>query len=162
LTTRPNSAPAPGAGGQSADTTDDPLPAVWPPPPASSDPAWDRAAALIGVLGAKWVLRVMRALQDKPLRHNELMRRLPGIHPTVLAGTLRRLQAAGMIDRHVHPGQPPGVSYQLTTLARDALPLITLLARWVDDHSVELNGRPVWEGERRGSSIQTKTKTSLG
>ena len=118
---------------------------VWPSAPGTEDEAWSAAAAVMGVLGAKWVLRVLRALQSRPLRYNELMRGLPGIHPTVLAGTLRRMQAAGLLERHVDPGPPAAVTYLLTSLACDSLPLVTLLAQWADEHEAELSGREVWE-----------------
>jgi DNA-binding HxlR family transcriptional regulator len=99
----------------------------------------------MGVLGAKWVLRVLRALQSRPLRYNELMRGLPRIHPTVLADTLRRMQAAGLLERHVDPGPPAAVTYLLTSLAYDSLPLVTLLARWAREHKTELGLHEAWE-----------------
>lgn len=120
------------------------LPVCWPPAPGDSDEAWDEAATVLAQLGAKWVLRVMRALQSGPLRHNELMRALARIHPTVLADTLRRMQAAGLIDRHVDPGPPARVSYQLTSLAHDALPLVTLLSQWAVEHSAQMAGHEPW------------------
>jgi DNA-binding HxlR family transcriptional regulator len=113
-------------------------PARWPTVPGDSDEAWNDAATVLTLLDAKWALRILRALQDSPLRHNELMRTLATIHPAVLADTLRRMQAAGLIDRHVHPGPPPRVSYQLTSLGHSTLPLITLLSQWAVEHSAQL------------------------
>jgi DNA-binding HxlR family transcriptional regulator len=110
---------------------------------------WESAAAVIAVLGAKWALRVVRALRERPLRHNELMRAVTGIHPAVLSGTVRRLQAAGLVERHVAPGPPAEVSYLLTSLARTVFPQIAALARWAGTHSAELGRHPAWERERR-------------
>jgi DNA-binding HxlR family transcriptional regulator len=74
------------------------------------------------------------------LQHNELFRALERIHPAVLADTLRRMQAAGLIGRHVHPGPPARVSYQLTSLGHDTLPLITLLSQWAAEHRAQVAG----------------------
>jgi DNA-binding HxlR family transcriptional regulator len=115
-------------------------PVSWPPAPGDSDEAWNNAATVLTLIVAKWALRILRALQGNSLRHNELMRTLARIHPAVLADTLRRMQAAGLIDRHVHPGPPLQVSYQLTSLGHDALPLVTLLSQWALEHSGQLTG----------------------
>jgi DNA-binding HxlR family transcriptional regulator len=113
--------------------------ASWPPGPGDSDEAWDNAATVLTLLGARWALRILRALQASPLRHNELMRALARVHPAVLTDTLRRMQSAGLISRHVHPGPPLQVSYQLTGLGHATLPLITFLSQWATEHSAQLS-----------------------
>jgi DNA-binding HxlR family transcriptional regulator len=111
---------------------------------AASNDMWDRAAAVIAVLSAKWALEVLRTLAGQRLRYNELIRAVAGIHPAVLSGTLRRMREAGLVERHVAPGPPPEVSYRLTGLARTLFPQISALARWADVHSAELGRHPAW------------------
>jgi DNA-binding HxlR family transcriptional regulator len=115
------------------------------------DAMWESAAAVISVLGVKWALRVLRALGERPLRHNELARAVTGIHPVVLSSTLRRMQDAGLVERQVDPGPPAGVSYLLTDLAWTVFPLIAALARWADTHSAELNRHPAWKDGGTGA-----------
>jgi DNA-binding HxlR family transcriptional regulator len=106
---------------------------------------------VIDVLGAKWVLRVLRVLEPRPLRHNELQRAVNGIHAMVLDDTLRRLEAAGLVERQIQPATPPGVSYGLTRLGYSVHPLVEGISQWVIDHVEELAGFPVWQSDRRSA-----------
>ena len=116
---------------------------------AASDDMWESAAAVIAVLSIRWALPVLRALGERPLRHNELVRAVAGVHPAVLSGTRRTLQDAGLVERHVAPGPPVQVTYLLTDLARSVFPQIAALAQWAETHSPELSRHPAWEQERR-------------
>jgi len=112
------------------------------------DQQWENAAAVIDVLGAKWVLRVVQVLEPGPLRHNELQRHVNGIHATVLDDTLRRLEAAGLVHREVQPSAtPPGVTYGLTSLGNSIPPLVAAISGWFVDHSEELGAFRAWQRE---------------
>jgi len=91
----------------------------------------DDVSVVIMTLAGKWTLPVLRALAAGPLRHNELARALePAARVRALDATLRRLQAADLVAREVHPGSPPGVSYRLTALCRSLLPYLAALSKW--------------------------------
>lgn len=115
------------------------------------DQQWENAAAVIDVLGAKWVLTVLQVLDSGPLRHNELLRTVNGINSsTVLDDTLRRLEAAGLVQREVQLSTtPPGVTYGLTGLGGSIPPLVAIMSRWVAEHGEELGAFPVWQREHR-------------
>ena len=107
------------------------------------------AEAVIAVVSGKWVIAVLRALVSGPLRHNELQRAVgSGIRPQVLDDTLRRLEAAGMVRRHVHPGTPPAVAYELSEPGRSLSAPLAAFARWVGDHRAELEALPGWPTDR--------------
>lgn len=106
--------------------------------------SWEDAGAVIGIVGRKWVLRLLQTLDPGPRRHNELLRAVGIIQPRVMDDTLRRLESAGMVARTVEMGTPPRVSYELTSLARSLLPALDCLARWVADHRGELQSYPGW------------------
>ncbi len=79
----------------------------------------DDAEAVIEVISRKWAVPVLGALADGPRRHNELLRAVGcGIHPTVLDGTLRHLEQAGLVRREASTGTPLASWYQLTDLSR--------------------------------------------
>jgi DNA-binding HxlR family transcriptional regulator len=115
------------------------------------DQQWENAAAVIDVLGAKWVLRVLQVLESGALRHNELVRAVNGIHSsTVLDDSLRRLEAAGLVRREVQPSTtPPGVTYGLTSLGKSIPPLVAIVSQWVVDHGEDLGAFPPWQREHR-------------
>jgi DNA-binding HxlR family transcriptional regulator len=106
--------------------------AGFPSPPTRPEVAWDHAGAALALVSGKWVLGVLQALQAGSLRHNELRRRLGGtVSARSLDSTLRRMEGTGLVNRRVHPGSPPAVSYELTTLARSLVtgPL-AMIGRW--------------------------------
>ncbi len=76
--------------------------------------------SLLDLLANKWSTLAIGALEDGPRRFGELQRKLEGISPKVLTQTLRRLEAAGFVDRTIIPAVPLHVDYQLTALGCSA------------------------------------------
>jgi DNA-binding HxlR family transcriptional regulator len=104
------------------------------------EPQWHEVGRVISLISLKWALSVMRALEQQPLRHNELQRAIPGIGSAALGHTLRRMEAGGLIARHVNGQEtPPAVSYQLTGPARELCTALEAVAGWGRMH---LPGRP--------------------
>ncbi len=107
------------------------------------------AAMVVGVISGKWAVLILCALEKGPLRHNDLHRAVGnGIHVTVLDGTLRRLEAAGLVSRDTDPGTPPATWYELTDLSRALLERLHLLAQWAQDNRAELSELQGWPGSR--------------
>jgi DNA-binding HxlR family transcriptional regulator len=110
------------------------------------DDWWNGAGAVVEVMSGKWALKVLRALDAGRLRHNELLRSVDsGIRAQALDDTLRHLEDAGFVKRHVLEGTPLGVSYGLTELARSLRAPLTAMAVWVNDHQDELRAHPAWK-----------------
>ncbi|MBF6463632.1 helix-turn-helix transcriptional regulator [Nocardia beijingensis] len=76
------------------------------------------AREVLTVLADKWVMLVLAVLRDhdRPIRFNELRRRLDGITQKMLTRTLRDLEREGMVRRAVYPTVPPRVEYSLTEM----------------------------------------------
>jgi DNA-binding HxlR family transcriptional regulator len=119
-----------------------PAPARQPAPPRP-EIAWEQAEQALALLSGKWVLRVLRALHDLgSQRHNQLLREVGNaVSARSLDATLRRMEAAGLVDRRVHPGSPPAVSYHMTALARSLTGPIAALGRWGAAHERQLQPR---------------------
>ncbi|MGY4858542.1 winged helix-turn-helix transcriptional regulator [Cryobacterium sp. AP23] len=66
----------------------------------------------------RWGGVALAALIDGPLRFAELGRAIPGISDRMLAQTLQRLEAHGLVSRTPHPTVPLRVDYELTDLGR--------------------------------------------
>jgi len=105
----------------------------------------DDAEAVIEVISRKWAVPVLGALADGPRRHNELLRAVGcGIHPTVLDGTLRHLEQAGLVRREASTGTPLASWYQLTDLSPSLMDRIACLAQWADEQRPMLAALPAW------------------
>jgi DNA-binding HxlR family transcriptional regulator len=61
---------------------------------------------LLDLLANKWSALIIGSLEDGPARFTELQGRLPGIGPKMLTHTLRRLEAASLVDRTVYAEVP--------------------------------------------------------
>ena len=68
----------------------------------------------LNLLGHRWMALVLWHLSSGPCHHADLMRRLPGISPKVLAERLSALRAAGLVERTAAQRFPRTVSYALT------------------------------------------------
>jgi DNA-binding HxlR family transcriptional regulator len=72
----------------------------------------------LGVVSGSWVPRILWCLLDGPRRFAELQRDLSGISAKVLAAKLRALETDGIVQRTVHPTNPPHVEYAVTPRGR--------------------------------------------
>ncbi|MER7371535.1 winged helix-turn-helix transcriptional regulator [Streptomyces lanatus] len=70
--------------------------------------------AAMDVVGGKWKVLVLWALNERPHRFGELRRELPGVTEKVLAAQLRELEADGIVHREAYDEIPPRVEYSLT------------------------------------------------
>lgn len=59
-----------------------------------------------------------------------VMRLIPDVSSRVLSGTLRTLEADGLIARKVYPVVPPKVEYRLTDIGSSLVPFIVQLTEW--------------------------------
>jgi DNA-binding HxlR family transcriptional regulator len=62
----------------------------------------------------RWGSLVLAALQDGPIRFNDLRRRVDGVSQKVLAQTLQALERDGFVNRHQLSVFPLRVEYTLT------------------------------------------------
>jgi DNA-binding HxlR family transcriptional regulator len=67
----------------------------------------------LDVVGDRWTLVIVQELMKRSSRYGELIRRLPGISTTVLADRLRKLEAAGVVERQLGAAGS-GVAYGIT------------------------------------------------
>ena len=72
------------------------------------------------------------------MRFNELGREIPDVSSRVLAGTLRTLEADGLISRKVYPVVPPRVEYSLTEMGQSLVPLINDLTAWAQQNMARI------------------------
>jgi DNA-binding HxlR family transcriptional regulator len=87
----------------------------------------------------KWTVQVISALQERPHRHGQLLRRLRNISQRMLTRTLRNLESAALIARRVKNSKPIAVEYSLTKLGRTFIAPLAGICGWANHHHKELS-----------------------
>ncbi|WP_286693397.1 helix-turn-helix domain-containing protein [Paracoccus sp. SCN 68-21] len=87
---------------------------------------------VLRVVTSQWGVLVLMVLRDGTLRFSALRRRVGGVSERMLAETLRRLEAHGLILRVAYPVVPPQTEYSLTPLGIEAATHVAALADWVE------------------------------
>ena len=96
---------------------------------------------ILKLLSGPWTTHILWALQTHgTLRFGALKRAIPGVSNRLLSERLRRLAAAGLVDREVVPTIPPQVSYRLSPLGcrlGEVLGLLQpIVAEWEQQESM--------------------------
>lgn len=87
----------------------------------------------------KWTALVIFALVGGPKRNADLLRMIEGVSQKMLTQTLRRLEASGIVERHVLDARPPQhVEYGLRELGESLAEPLVSLCHWAMDHVGEL------------------------
>jgi DNA-binding HxlR family transcriptional regulator len=116
-------------------------------PHPHADPDCRAVSELLGRVGDKWTVLIVKALVEKPRRFNELKREVGGISQQMLTRTLRTLERDGMVARTVHPTVPPSVEYALTGLGRSLAVPVLALADWTFAHLPQIHAnRAAYDG----------------
>ena len=86
----------------------------------------------LALFEGKWRTRVLYELIEcgKPLRFGELARSIPGISKTMLASTLKDLEAMGLVERRQYEEVPLRVEYSLTEAGSAAASLFDAIGDW--------------------------------
>ena len=87
-------------------------------------------ATTVQLIGSKWKLLILRDLQARPWRFNELKKDLEGISQKVLTDSLRSMEEDGIVIRTVYPEVPPRVEYALSALGESMRPIIQAMETW--------------------------------
>jgi len=90
--------------------------------------------AAMDVIGGKWKVLILWALDERPHRFGELRRTLDGVTEKVLASHLRELEVDGIVHREDFGEVPPRVEYSLTTLGRSLNEALGPLGDWGRAH----------------------------
>jgi DNA-binding HxlR family transcriptional regulator len=98
-------------------------------------------ARSLAVVGDRWTLLVLRDAFLGARRFEDF--RAVGLTRHRLADRLKRLVAAGVLDRVPYQDRPPRSEYRLTEKGRDLWPVIVSLTRWGDRWMADEDGPPV-------------------
>lgn len=66
------------------------------------------------VIGCKWTLAILEAIQSGKRRPGQIRRSIPGLSTKVMNERVTKLRHFGLLERKVYPESPPRVEYSLT------------------------------------------------
>jgi DNA-binding HxlR family transcriptional regulator len=96
-------------------------------PPACC-PFYHEAVELIG---RRWTGAIVAVLLDHgPLRFSEIAQSVPELSDRLLSERMKELEARGLVARHVEPGPPVRVTYELTAMGHELQPALDELRSW--------------------------------
>jgi DNA-binding HxlR family transcriptional regulator len=87
-------------------------------------------AHALELVGERWALLVVRELLNGPKRYTDLAAALPGIGTNILAGRLRDLEKADVIQKRRLPPPAAVKVYELTSYGEELREPLYALARW--------------------------------
>lgn len=89
---------------------------------------------LLARIADKWVVLVLCALGDGPMRYSQIARTIAGVSQKMLTQTLRTLERDGLVTRTVTPTVPVTVTYELTELGLSLHAMTRVVRDWAQDH----------------------------
>jgi DNA-binding HxlR family transcriptional regulator len=84
----------------------------------------------IDVLSRPWTALILNVLQAGPMRFSELAAAAKGPGDKVLSARLKELEARKLVQRHVDPGPPIKVTYELTRCGRSFQQVAVAIEKW--------------------------------
>lgn len=87
------------------------------------------AAASLELLGERWTLLAVREMRYGVHRFEQITR-FTGASRDILADRLRKLEAAGVVERRQYSEHPPRHEYHLTAAGEEIGPILQALAQW--------------------------------
>ncbi len=91
-------------------------------------------ANVLDLIGDKWSLLIVRDLFLGKVRYGEFANSPEGIPSNILADRLRRLEAAGVVEKSAYHSKPLRYRYELTAKGRDLLPVLDAMVGWARKH----------------------------
>jgi DNA-binding HxlR family transcriptional regulator len=123
------------------------------PTPAEPPGLECRTRVVLGIVGDKWSLLVVRNLRDGPCRFTELKKSIDGISQRMLTVTLRSLERDGILTRTVHEVMPPHVSYALTEMGVTLREATAPLLDWSVAHLARIDDARAAYDARTGAPV---------
>lgn len=86
---------------------------------------------VLNIVGGKWKIMILCVIDNnETVRYGELRRSIYGITNTMLAQSLKELEADGLVNRLQFDEMPVRVEYSLTEKAKSMIPILLELKRW--------------------------------
>ncbi|MCK6421732.1 MAG: helix-turn-helix transcriptional regulator [Aquabacterium sp.] len=118
------------------------------------------------MLGDAWSLLIVRDLMFKDKQtYNEFLQGGEGIASNILADRLRKLEAAGIVDKRADPSDARRFIYRLSAKGIDLAPVLVELILWSARHETTDAPAPVlraMRGDREAFIAQVRQRWRSG
>lgn len=105
-------------------------------------------------IGGRWSLLIISALEQRPLRFNQLKKTIEGISQKVLTQNLRTLERDGIVARQVFHTNPVTVEYSLTEMASGLVDVIRQMREWAYGNMDAISlARARYDGQDGGEHV---------
>jgi DNA-binding HxlR family transcriptional regulator len=85
----------------------------------------------VELIGRRWTGAIVAVLMDGgALRFSEISHAVPELSDRLLSERMKELEARGVVTRHVDPGPPVKVLYELTDMGASLEPALQELKSW--------------------------------
>ncbi|MCM1579358.1 MAG: helix-turn-helix transcriptional regulator [Ruminococcus sp.] len=85
----------------------------------------------LSLINGKYKMTILYTLSEfGVVRFNEMKRYIGEISFKTLSGTLKELEADGLVHREEYPQIPPKVEYSLTERGRSLIPILDSMCEW--------------------------------
>jgi DNA-binding HxlR family transcriptional regulator len=85
---------------------------------------------VLGIIGGKWKILILCVIDRKEVvRYGDLRREIFGITNTMLANSLKEMEADGLVVRKQYDEMPVRVEYSLTKKAMSIIPILLELKK---------------------------------
>jgi len=92
----------------------------------------------VELIGRRWTGAILAVLLDNgAMRFSEIAQAVPELSDRLLSERMKELETRGLVVRHVEPGPPVRVSYELTAMGRELQPAVTELRSWAQQWLAE-------------------------
>jgi len=110
-------------------------------------------SCVLDLLGDKWTLLLVRDLLLGKGTYTEFQQSPEGIPTNILAERLKRLRAAGIIERLPYQQRPVRYRYQLTRKGSDLYPVLSAMIDWGNSYVEGTISRAEIEAMVAGKSV---------
>jgi len=110
-------------------------------------------SCVLDLLGDKWTLLLVRDLLLGKGTYTEFQQSPEGIPTNILAERLKRLRAAGVIERLPYQQRPVRYRYQLTRKGSDLYPVLSAMIDWGNSYVEGTISRAEIEAMVAGKSV---------
>lgn len=107
-------------------------------------------ADALDVVGERWSLLIVRELGFDVRRFKDIQINT-GAPRETLALRLRKLEAAGVIERRRYSDRPPRDEYLLTDVGRELIPVLRALRKWGERHVTPVRAATHGENQAPGA-----------
>ena len=94
-------------------------------------------ANTLDLVGDRWTMVILRDMVNGKTKYGEFLDSPEHITTNILAERLRRMEAAGLIEKRAYQTRPTRHEYLTTRMGDDFLPVLQAICRWANRHIPE-------------------------